>query len=276
MANLSITRNYADGEVLLEADLDEVCDDLETFLNKTKINDDNIQPSGITGSTKLLDGSVSAAKLASDAVTTVKIADDAVTAAKVADGAIDDAAKLASSVVTTAKLATDAVTTVKITDANVTAAKLASDAVTTAKILDANVTTAKLADGAVTPAKRSTALYGQTAVTSVTTSASHALTFTGTARPVVITLTCHGYNFDDPSTWSCATAGAELSVYKNNVKLEIICADNNTDSAFPAPTFFFIDTAGYAGSLTYDLRSSAGTITPDSTNRRHYFSVYEL
>jgi hypothetical protein len=107
MATLSITKNWADGDILLEADLDEIKTDVETFLNTTKINDDNIQTSGITASSKLIDASISTAKLADSAVTTAKITDLNVTAAKIA---------------------ADAVTTAKILDANVTKAKLATAA----------------------------------------------------------------------------------------------------------------------------------------------------
>jgi hypothetical protein len=55
VATLSITKQWANGEILLEADLDFIKSDVETFLNVTKINDDNIQTGGITGSTKLAD-----------------------------------------------------------------------------------------------------------------------------------------------------------------------------------------------------------------------------
>lgn len=123
MAQIDVRRLYADGDILLGADLDAFLDDIEAFLNTTKINDDNIQNNSITASSKLADASINAAKLQTDAVTTAKILDANVTAAK---------------------LASDSVTTAKILDANVTASKLASDSVTTAKILDANVTKAKL------------------------------------------------------------------------------------------------------------------------------------
>jgi microcystin-dependent protein len=85
VATLSITKQWANGEILLEADLDFIKSDVETFLNVTKINDDNIQTGGITGSTKLADTSVTAAKLATDSVTTAKIVDSNVTTAKIAD-----------------------------------------------------------------------------------------------------------------------------------------------------------------------------------------------
>jgi microcystin-dependent protein len=148
MAQIAITKDWADGEVLTEADLDNIKDDVETFLNTTKINDDNIQTSGITGSTKLVDSSVTAAKLDADSVTTVKILDAAVTTAKIND---------------------DAVTTAKIAAGAITATEIASDAVTTAKILDANVTLAKLASALtakLVPTGSVMAYVGQTTPTS--------------------------------------------------------------------------------------------------------------
>lgn len=153
MPTLNINKSYADGEVLFESDLDNIINDTETFINVTKLDDDNLQDNGITASLKLVDGTITTAKLASDAVTTAKIIDDAVTTSKI----INDA-------VTTAKILDANVTTAKILDANVTTAKLADNAVTTAKILNANVTTAKLADGAVTAAKLSANSVSQVAL----------------------------------------------------------------------------------------------------------------
>lgn len=159
-----------DGEVLVRADFDAFLDDIETFLNITKINDDNIQNSGITGSTKLLNQSVTAAKLATGSVETAKIADDAVTEAKIGDGAVTSdklgasavvEAKIADDAVTSGKIADDAVTTDAIADDAVTDAKLSADvsvdanrAVTTDHIRDSAVTEAKINDGAVTSAKK--------------------------------------------------------------------------------------------------------------------------
>lgn len=53
MPTLTITKTYADGEVLLEADLDAIRSSITTFFNTTKIDDDNIQAAGITRATKL-------------------------------------------------------------------------------------------------------------------------------------------------------------------------------------------------------------------------------
>lgn len=100
MATLTITKQWANGAILLEADLDYIKSDVETFLNTTKINDDNIQNAGITASSKLIDASISAAKLATGAVTTAKILDDAVTTAKILDANVTYA-KLAAAVTST-------------------------------------------------------------------------------------------------------------------------------------------------------------------------------
>lgn len=172
MATLSTTRSYEDGEVLVRADLDAFLDDIEAFLNTTKINDDNIQNSGINGATKLLNQSVTEAKIATGAITSLKLADSSVTTAKIADSAVT-AAKLDADAVTTVKILDENVTTAKLANEAVTDAKLASSAdtdadravgtdhikdenVTTAKIADSAVTTEKINDGAVSPAKQST------------------------------------------------------------------------------------------------------------------------
>lgn len=84
MATLSVTKTYQDGDLLLETDLDGIKSSIETFVNITGIGDDNIQNGGITGSTKLVDGSVTQAKLATNSVTTAKIVDETITLAKLA------------------------------------------------------------------------------------------------------------------------------------------------------------------------------------------------
>ena len=117
MSTIDIRREYNDGDILLESDLDAIVDDIETFLNTTKINDDNIQTSGITASTKLVDASISTAKLANSAVTTAKINDDAVTTAKILDSNVTTA-KIADSNVTNAKVAADSIQSTKMDATN--------------------------------------------------------------------------------------------------------------------------------------------------------------
>jgi hypothetical protein len=83
MATLSVTRDYNDGDALTEAQLDSAFDSIETFLNTTKINADNLQDGAVT-SDKIGATAVSTAKLANGAVTTAKIEDAAITKAKLA------------------------------------------------------------------------------------------------------------------------------------------------------------------------------------------------
>jgi len=126
MATIDIPRTYEDGEILTEADLDTAFDSVETFLNVTRINNDNIQNNGIDGGLKLLTASVTAAKLASNSVTTAKIVDANVTNAKLADNSVSTT-KIQNNAVTNDKMADDSVDTDELVDASVTVAKLASD-----------------------------------------------------------------------------------------------------------------------------------------------------
>ncbi len=48
MPTLTITKTYQDGNVLTEADLDNIKDSIETFINVTKLDDDNLQDNGIS------------------------------------------------------------------------------------------------------------------------------------------------------------------------------------------------------------------------------------
>lgn len=104
MATLNIPQNYEDGEVFEKAALDDIADELETFFNTTKINDDNIQTAGITASTKFADSSVTSAKFAAEAVTENKLIADSVTTAKIADSSVTNA-KFADEAITQAKFA---------------------------------------------------------------------------------------------------------------------------------------------------------------------------
>lgn len=122
MSTITITKSYDDGTLLEETDLDSFKNNTETFLNTTKLTDDNIQNAGITASEKLQDGSITAANIASNAVQE-------------------------------ANIASSAVTTVTINDLAVTTAKIPDSAITTAKIADSGVGTADFNAGSVTYAK---------------------------------------------------------------------------------------------------------------------------
>lgn len=238
MPTLSITKTYQDGDVLFEADLDNIKNDIETFLNTTKIDDDNIQDAGITASSKIIDATITTGKLGAASVTTAKIADSAVT-------------------------------TGKINDLAVTTAKINDSAVTTAKINDSAVTTAKIADGAVTYVKRVALNYklsnssasfstSSTSYTAVTNLSVSSLTTNG--RPVYVTLVPA-----EGSLSSFDQTGATGSVSLQLVRSGAVNLGEQTfilssgQSSGVTPSWVWIPTAG-----TYDLsisiKVSAGTI----------------
>lgn len=90
MPTLSITKTYADGLILNEADLDNIVDDVETFINVTKLDNDNLQDLGIATS-KLENQAVTEAKLGPGAVTETKLGALSVSTAKLQDNAVTPA-----------------------------------------------------------------------------------------------------------------------------------------------------------------------------------------
>lgn len=145
MATLNITKTYANGSVLTQTDLDNICNSVETIINVTKLNDDNIQDSGITASTKVVNASITGNKLnpsVADAVsielysTQLRLKDAGITTAKFAANAVDAAAL--------SKDASDdskrAVTTNSIKDAAVTGAKIAANTITASNLAASAVT----------------------------------------------------------------------------------------------------------------------------------------
>lgn len=100
MPVVDVPKPYLDGDDLTESMLDTCFEYLETLLNTTKLDSDNIQSGGIVAD-NLASASVTEPKIGSSAVTTNKIADDAITTAKILDANIT-LAKLAAEI--TAKL----------------------------------------------------------------------------------------------------------------------------------------------------------------------------
>jgi hypothetical protein len=245
MATLSITKAWADGEVLLEADLDNIKDDVETFLNTTKINDDNIQNAGITASSKLIDASISTAKLANLAITTAKI---------------DDLA------VTTGKLAASAVTTAKITDANVTKAKLAAGA------KDLNVTS-KTADYTVTASDEIIKCDSSSVALTMTLPAAsdvsgHELVFIKTSSSNTVTI--------DPNSTETINGSATFVMRVSNEMLRIASDGSGwyiVAHYIPSATFApVIVRASRASSLP--VSDSSYTIVPFTTEAIDNMSAY--
>jgi microcystin-dependent protein len=83
MPTVSLTKSYATGSVLTETDLDNIRTGIQTALNTTKLDGDNLQTGGVP-TAALADSAVTTAKINDLAVTTAKINTAAVTAAKLA------------------------------------------------------------------------------------------------------------------------------------------------------------------------------------------------
>ena len=124
MPTLTLSKAYDTGQILDASDLTTWLTEVEVLLNDTKLNDDNIQDGGITGSSKLADSSISSDRLAASAITT----------AKIADSGISDDTVINASAVTTDKIAADGVTTAKIADSAITTAVIPDSSLSKAKV----------------------------------------------------------------------------------------------------------------------------------------------
>lgn len=83
MPTLTINKQYQDGQIFTEAQLDAALASVTTLINTTGLGADNIQDNSI-GPAEIQTSAITETKLASDAISTVKIQDGAVTKAKLA------------------------------------------------------------------------------------------------------------------------------------------------------------------------------------------------
>lgn len=72
MPTLTVTKNYSANNVLTQAQLDAAFESIETFLNTTQIDDDNIQSAGV-GSDSIASNAITTAKINANAVTRAKL-----------------------------------------------------------------------------------------------------------------------------------------------------------------------------------------------------------
>lgn len=115
MPEIKINRAYADGDILVETDLNNIHEAVTTLNNTTKYDDYNIQDQAIqTG--HIIDASVDTDRIANNAVTSAKIPDSNVTSDKIAANEIKTI-NIVNAAVTTDKLANEAVNTVKFSTA---------------------------------------------------------------------------------------------------------------------------------------------------------------
>lgn len=234
MATLSVRRPYDDGDILFASDFDAFLDDIETLINETQLNDDNIQDGGITGSTKLADATVTAGKLASNSVTTAKILDANVTADK---------------------LASDSCTTAKILNLAVTTAKINDLAVTTGKINDAAVTQAKRASLGQQVSTTSTGVFSTSGSTFVDVT-NCTLSITTTGRPVFIGLQHDGTA--NTGNVECGTSTAGRLKLLRDATTVAIWGVEGSGVQWPPGAFWHIDVPA-AGTYTYKVQLSMTT-----------------
>jgi hypothetical protein len=92
--SITIPNTFVDDTDALAADVNANFSAVATFLNSTKLNDDNLKTGGV-GTASIADAGVTTAKIADANVTTAKLADAAVTTAKLNDGAVTQAKRAA-------------------------------------------------------------------------------------------------------------------------------------------------------------------------------------
>jgi hypothetical protein len=260
MATLSVTRSYADGEVLVRADLDAFLDDIETFVNVTRLNDDNIQNSGITASTKLIAGSITADKIQNGAVTTAKIADDAVTAAKINSNVAGDG--LSQNISGALDVNVDGVSVAVVTDI----VQLKDGGITTAKILNANVTKAKL-EALGQQTSSSSGSYTNSTGTETTVVSVNITTI---GRPVMILLVSADTAATPTAGLAITTAGggseriAYIKTFRDSTIIQGLLFGGYTSSTVPlhysSPGILVIDQPA-AGTYTYALKGTGASGT---------------
>lgn len=244
MANLTVTREYSAGNELKSNELDDFKNSIETFFNSTGLNDDNIQNSGITASSKIISTSpIPLEAFQAGSVTTTKIQDAAVTQDKIADSAV---------------------ATSNITNANVTRAKLSACNYS----ISSSINTGEKFNAISSPS-----LVGSVSITT-----------TGRPVRVVLTSIAGSNINDTGIHYQVNTArylSVGLKVGSNfigvqNLKLEV---PQNTDIVvIPSSLISFIDTPA-AGTTTYSIYSGLDAAGSSGTTFYHInckILAYEL
>ncbi len=255
MATLTITKTYEDGVLLMEADLDAIRTSIQTFLNTTKLNDDNFQDDGITASAKIIDASITNAKMADNSVGTTQFQAGSVTAAKLADEAVTDA-------------------------------KLSSSASVDA---DRAVNTDNIKDGAVTYGKRADLNYilssssgsFTTTSTSLVDITNLSVTLTRNGRPTLLALIPDGgvASYIGASNFGSGGGGG-YSAYiitqflkdgtGNLGNFMLSMAGGNSTKIVPPGMYFVIDYSSVVGNSTYSVKmqtfKTSGAFTGSCNN----------
>jgi hypothetical protein len=233
VAQLDVRRLYASGVAPTKEQLDAFVDDIETFINLTKLNDDNIQDAGIDATTKIIDGTVTTAKFKNSAVTTAKIADSAILTAALAPLGIESAS---------------------IANLAVTTAKIADSAITTAKINDTAVTKIKAADNyTLSSAISFTDTYNAFRAYYTPVDKSISVTITTSGNPVLVTLIPTSSAGEFATTYTTGVPPiATIFFYRDSTVVSYQYANNYSGRGPGGGSYFVIDTPA-AGTYTYKL-----------------------
>lgn len=248
--------NVVDGQVLDKVDISDITDSLETFINVTKLDGDNLQTGGVP-----------TAALANAAVTADKLA-AAVAGSGLAGGAgsalsvnVDDS---------TIEISSDSL---RVKDAGIT----------TAKLLDANVTRAKLEALGHQLSSSSGAFSHNSAVLTDVTNLSVSITTTGRPIRFVLVSDNNGTNPSNIGATSSGTVGqCYFKAFRGATEIGYmlfgpnISTDPGTFSTFfPPGAAEFFDTPA-AGTYTYKLQAASDGATSTVFVEYCKLLVYEL
>lgn len=255
MPSANFTELYSDGAILTKAQLSAMVDSIETFLNVTKIDGDNIQGGGIP-----------TAALADQAATADKIAVAAVGAGLVGGGGT----ALALNIDTAAM------------EISANTLRIKDQGVATAKLADGAVTTVKIADGAVTLVKRAApnlAISSGSGIVGISNTspflvAGTTAAVTSTGRPVRITFGGHSGGCSvSLFPASSSVTNFYVTITRNGYTAMVFVANiryvGDPSVAIPwGPTFTFIDPSPAAGSNSYSAycHTDQATATLGLTN----------
>lgn len=120
-STLNIPNTFSSGGIIYASQMNQNFDAIRNVVNA--LDDQNIANASITGSSKLIDGTVTLAKMASDSVNSAKIVDGSIVAADIATGAI-----------TSALILDGTIASADILDGTIASADIADNAITEPKI----------------------------------------------------------------------------------------------------------------------------------------------
>jgi hypothetical protein len=239
-------------------DLDAFLDDLETLFNVTKLNNDNIQNSGITGADKLIDGTVTLAKMGANSVDSEQLVADSVTAAKLN-------ADCAGSGLTQA---VDGSLALNPDDSTL---EVSSDML---QVKDGGITQAKLADKAFLSSS-ACGLVSEDDSTFVTvTNLTKEITTTGRPVLVVVNRSADSDNSQVKiGTDTNSSVTAEYVIRRSGTIIELFTFAYETPSgstgypvlSIPASCIVALDEP-YAGTYTYDIQQRVATAGNSGTD----------